>query len=68
MINNETTIKITAYICVGIGFAMVHADNMIAVYIIFSCLLQRISNKWGLKYAIGVHIGINLLSFLAMFI
>lgn len=68
VIKNETTIKIAAYICVGIGFAMVHADNMMAIYIIFSCFLQWITAKWGLKYAIGIHIGMNVLSFLIMFV
>ncbi|MBU7002067.1 CPBP family intramembrane metalloprotease [Pediococcus pentosaceus] len=68
VVQNETTIKIATYICVGIGFAMVHADNMMAIYIIFSSFLQWITAKWGLKYAIGTHIGMNAMSFLIMFI
>lgn len=65
---NATVVKITAYFFVGIAFAVMHADNMMAIYMIFSWLLQKITNKWGLKYAIAIHIGINLFGFAVMLV
>ena len=62
VVHDQLIKTIVSYIIVGLAFALIHADNLLGIYAIFSWLLQWITNRYGLKYAVITHISVNTLS------